>query len=101
MRILFKGVGKPVRALTISNNPKDQLKEMQMLVGGDIEAIQLTSNVMMVCNERGKPMGLGENFRLWNDIIVGNVLFTGVGEEDFTDCPESEYGINTILEELR
>lgn len=97
MKVLFKGVGQPVRALTIKND----LEDMQSLVGGYIETVQLTENVVMVVNEEGKLHGLEPNFLLWNDYIVGDVFFCGVDGEEFADCPESEYGINTILEELR
>ena len=70
------------------------LEAMQKFVGGLIECITLSdtgSAVTLVCNDEGKLMGLPLNRALFDDdghvydIVSGNFLIVGLGEEDFTD----------------
>ena len=70
------------------------LEAMQNFVGGLIECIALRdtgSEVTLVCNDEGKLMGLPLNRALFDDdghvydIVSGNFLIVGLGEEDFTD----------------
>mgnify|MGYP002646866557 CR=1 FL=1 len=80
------------------------LEAMQKFVGGLIECITLSdtgSAVTLVCNDEGKLMGLPLNRALFDDdghvydIVSGNFLIVGLGEEDFTDLsPElmEKYG---------
>ena len=58
------------------------LKDMQEVVGGNIEFLYLKDNLVMVVNEDGKMIGLPYNPKATllvqenniNDIIVGDVL---------------------------
>ena len=70
------------------------LEAMQKFVGGLIECITLSdtgSEVTLICNDEGKLMGLPLNRALFDDdghvydIVSGNFLIVGLGEEDFTD----------------
>ena len=70
------------------------LEAMQKFVGGLIECITLSdtgSAITLVCNDEGKLMGLPLNRALFDDdghvydIVSGNFLIVGLGEEDFTD----------------
>lgn len=68
------------------------LKSLQTAVGGDIQAVYPYDDmVALICNEEGKYMGLPLNRALYDeegqmyDIIAGNFLIVGLGEEDFTD----------------
>ena len=70
------------------------LEAMQKFVGGLIECITLSdtgSAVTLVCNDEGKLMGLPLNRALFDDdghiydIVSGNFLIVGLGEENFTD----------------
>ena len=70
------------------------LEAIQKFVGGLIECITLSdtgSEVTLVCNDEGKLMGLPLNRALFDDdghvydIVSGNFLIVGLGEEDFTD----------------
>ena len=60
------------------------LESMQAIVGGWLEAVPLTPNIILWINEEGKMMDLEPNFALTApngkalDIIVGNVVITGV-----------------------
>ena len=41
---------------------KNELKEMQELVGGYIETVMFTDNLIIVCNEEGRLIPLPKNF---------------------------------------
>lgn len=68
------------------------LESLQAAVGGDIQAVYPYEDpVALICNEEGKLMGLPLNRALYDedghmyDIVAGNFLIVGLGEEDFTD----------------
>ena len=68
------------------------LKSLQQVVGGYIESISPYDDpVAIICNEEGKLMGLPLNRALFDDdghvydIVSGNFLIVGLGEENFTD----------------
>lgn len=70
------------------------LESLQAAVGGDIQAVYPYDDpVALICNEEGKFMGLPLNRALYDDegrmydIVAGNFLIVGLGEEDFTDLP--------------
>ena len=70
------------------------LASLQEAVGGDIQATYPYEDmVALICNEEGKYMGLPLNRALYDeegrmyDIVAGNFLIVGLGEEDFTDLP--------------
>lgn len=67
----------------ISNN----LENLQRFVGGYIEVVHVTQNIVMICNEEGKLRNLEPNFRWLYDVIVGPVIFCGVKGEEFADMP--------------
>ena len=79
MRIVVKRVGQYPEMKEIPC----ELGVMQKIVGGYIECINITNNILCVCNEEGKLMGLEPNFIFNNDMIVGDVFFCTPGEEDF------------------
>ena len=79
MKIVVKKVGQKPEVKEING----ELHEMQEIVGGYIECINIVDNILCVCNEEGKLMGLLPNFVFNGDIIVGDVFFCVGGEEDF------------------
>ena len=68
------------------------LEPLQKAVGGDIQAVYpFDDPVAIIVNDEGKNMGLppnrvlrDENGRIY-DILPGNALIVGLGEESFTD----------------
>lgn len=60
---------------------EDDLKALQVLVGGYIETILLADKMLIVCNEEGKIMNLPGNRRVGNDIIAGDFFVTACGDE--------------------
>ena len=70
------------------------LKPLQDAVGGYIEAVYpFDDPVALIVNEEGKLDGLPLNRALRHkngevyDILAGNILVVGLGEDDFTSLP--------------
>lgn len=70
------------------------LDSLQSVVGGSIQAVYPYEDpVAIICNEDSKFSGMPLNRALYDDdgrmydIIAGNFLMVGLGDEDFTDLP--------------
>ena len=90
MKVLMVEPGKTPYETEIDSG----LKSLQAAVGGDIQAVYPYDDpVGLICNEEDKLMGLPLNRALYDDdgrmydIVAGNFLIVGLGEEDFTDLP--------------
>lgn len=78
MKILMVEPGKAPVVTEIGND----LESMQKAVDGLIEVVYLEDDVLIVCNEEGKCMGLEGNRRVDNgDIIAGAFLICGGNDE--------------------
>ena len=53
------------------------LEDMQKVVGGLIEFVELEYNVDLICNEEGKIYNLPMNRAIQNDIIAGTFFIAG------------------------
>lgn len=65
----------------------DELEAYQAEVGGYIEPFRVTSDLVILCNEEGKLLGLPRNCRLFGETFVGTLLFVGTRGEHFADVP--------------
>lgn len=63
------------------------LENLQRIVGGYIEAIPLTDNMVVICNEEGKLRGFESNFHIPWAVVVGTVLVVGYDGDKFDDIP--------------
>ena len=63
------------------------LKNLQATVGGYIEAVTLASDLVVICNEEGRFMGLPHNCEVCGVDFVGTIVFLGVSGEEFADIP--------------
>ena len=74
---------------------ENTLDDMQRVVGGLIEEIDLNDNTVLVCNEEGKLMNLQANRHVGRDVIAGTFFIAGDdGSEDLvslTDEQVNEY----------
>lgn len=85
IRVIVKHPGERVgHIMTIKN----ELKEFQKAVDGNIEAVYKPTFII-ICNETGKIDRLPYNFQMPGDCIMGTVLVVGADGEDFDDCPIS------------
>lgn len=82
IKVIYKPVGKPYEAREIPNT----LEACQELVGGYIEAVTICTDLVLVCNEDGRMLGLKSNPYLGYD-FVGDWFLCGVDGDEFTDVP--------------
>ncbi len=78
------------REVSIENT----LEEKQRLVGGNIECTYLLNDneVVLVCNEEGKMLGMDLNRDIGHDIIAGPFLILGDNQDsgDFESLTEKQ-----------
>ncbi len=61
------------------------LGTLQSIVDGYIETMQLSDDLVIVCNEDGRLLNLPTNVQI-NDVeLVGTIIVCRVGDEDFED----------------
>lgn len=60
------------------------LTGMQELVQGYIEAVRISKETTLICNEEGKLIGLPPNRMLRDDIIAGTFFLVGAGGDGET-----------------
>lgn len=86
MRILIKNTqDTKFHEIVIPNN----LRVMQQLVDGPIEAVTIASDAVVICNEEGRLQGMEPNCNYMGIDFVGPILIVGVDGEEFTDSPWS------------
>ena len=66
---------------------QNELKALQAIVDGHIEAVYLKCGAVLLCNESGKILDLEPNIRMPGDIVVGTIVLLGQDGEEFGDCP--------------
>lgn len=86
----MKIVVKKANELPEVKEIKGTLENLKEIVGGYIECINVFDNILCVCNEEGKLLGLPVNFLFMNDVIVGDVFFCAGGEEDFESLNDEQ-----------
>lgn len=86
-RIIIKAPGEKPETVEYEQL---QLKDMQEIVGGYIEVVNIGNNVVMVLNEEGKLEGLKPNIGIRGDVIVGTIFFCGTDEEDMIGLTDEQ-----------
>lgn len=66
------------------------LEFMQWYVGGYIETVTAADDLVIICNEEGRLMGLPENCTIEGVQFVGKIILAGVKGDEFDDSPLSE-----------
>jgi len=66
---------KPDEAPVITEVEND-LKTFQEIVGGIIQCVPLTKDIVLTCNDEGKLLGFPINRQFGNDILVGTFFLT-------------------------
>ena len=86
MKILFVEPGKEAQPAEIEEN----LKEMQAIVGGRIEALYPWADpVALICNDEGKLLRLPLNRMLEDyDVIAGNFFICGIEGDEFVSLSD-------------
>jgi len=75
----IKGISMRVDEQPKVEEIENTLKGYQDFVGGNIQALKISNDVVMVINGEGKLMRLAPNFLCdtIHDVIVGNAIFVG------------------------
>ena len=82
--VYVKRPGEPARQRVIPNT----LEALQQIVGGYIETVTFTSDLVVICNEEGRLINLPFNCEFLGVDFVGTIIFAGRDEDEFADCPE-------------
>lgn len=89
MTVVLVEPGKPARI----ERMRGELRDMQKLVGGSIEAVHaFNDNTVLICNEEGKLEGLPPNRTINGDVIAGTFFIcaeTPAGD-DFTSLDRKQ-----------
>jgi hypothetical protein len=95
IKAIVKRADEPVGHMT---NISCSLENLQKHVGGYIETVTIARDLVIICNEEGRLLGLPHNCRIAGVDFVGDIVILGVDGEDFADVPITfeEYK-NTLL----
>ena len=83
IRVMIKEPGQIPYMKTIKN----ELHELQRIVGGYIETFSIGDNMTIICDEEGKLKDKKLSFVWGRVLFVGTCIFCGVDGDEFTDLP--------------
>lgn len=83
IKVITKRPGQAPRLTVIENS----LEAFQTFVGGYIETYDISTDMTILCNEEGKLDELPENIEVCGEQFVGNIIFVGISDDEFTDIP--------------
>lgn len=84
IKVIIKRPDEAGHVSWISNT----LENLQRTVDGYIEAVTIHSDLVVICNEEGRLLGLEPNCRIAGIEFVGTVVLAGKRGDEFTDIPE-------------
>ena len=96
IKALVKRPGRPAEMIWLRNT----LESYQRIVGGHIEAENLASDVVIICNEEGKLLGLPYNCTLCGEDFVGTIIITGSKRDDFSSLKYSPEELLRVMPQL-
>jgi len=80
---LKKPAGKAAKFCRIDNT----LESLQEEVGGYIEAVNISPDLAVICDEDGRLKGKPYNCKINGVDFVGDIVICGRGIDDFIDIP--------------
>lgn len=93
MRALLKEPGKAAREIDITPD----LDTLRKLVGGYIESVYLSEDLILIVNDTGKLEGLPPNVFCGIDLLVGNVVALGLSTDEDVDFRSlTEYELDLL-----
>ena len=95
MKAIRKRPGEEPETIDIENT----LAAWQAEVGGYIEAVTVSKDAAVICNEEGRILGLPDNCRVCSVDFVGTVLIVGTKGDEFCDAPDSDFWLRELKEE--
>lgn len=82
--VLYKAPGQKPEVKPLFEN---SLAAFQNAVGGYIESVTVTSDLVILCNEEGHINGIPFNVKFLNWDFYGPILLVGTSGEDFASFP--------------
>lgn len=76
------------------------LETLQTIVGGYVEAVPITTDAYVLCNEEGLINGLDYCATIFNCEFRGTLILIGSYGPEFTDWPLSYFRTRVIMPEL-
>lgn len=86
IKVIVKVPGKAPEMRTVRN----ELQSLQQLVGGNIETVTVSTDLVIICNEEGRLRNLPYNMTLLGIDFLGTIVFAGAKGDEFADVPESD-----------
>lgn len=80
-------VKRPDEKYGHKTNVSNTLENLQKTVEGWIEAVPIRDDMVIICNEEGKIIGLPQNMKIPHDILCGTIIVVGVDGDEFSDIP--------------
>lgn len=93
MKIIRKKPGCEPEIIDIDNT----LEALQAEVDGYIEALTISVDVVVLCNEEGRLRGLPYNCHLFGIPLVGTFLLVGRNDDAFCDVPDTDF----LMDQMR
>lgn len=90
MKVIIKKVGQIGEVVEVENT----LETWQGIVNGYIQTFPLTTDMLIICNEEGKLIGLEPNIEIvvgqYSELIVGDFAIVKRGDEDFESLDDEQ-----------
>ena len=80
-------VKKHYDSVGVIKEVKNDLPTLRKLVGGNIERVPLTTDLVIICDEEGRLKKKPWNCRILGADLVGTIVVAGVNGDEFDDCP--------------
>ena len=84
---IFKNPGHEAYETFVPNT----LEGLQSIVGGYIETVSFAADMVVICNEGGRLIGLPHNCSIAGVDFCGPILLVGIKGEHFCDFPLDDF----------
>lgn len=92
MKAIRKKPGCEPEVIDVENT----LEALQAEVDGYIEAVTISGDAVIICNEEGRLLGLPHNCRYCGVDFVGTILVVGYAGDTFCDVPEEAFLLKSL-----
>lgn len=84
IKVLKISPGKMPEAIEI----EDELSALQAAVGGYVESVTFSPDMVVLCNGDGRRLNLRSNCMIGGICFVGDILITGKQDDELSDLPQ-------------
>jgi len=93
IKVCIKEPGGAPRCVCVS----EELSNLQKIVGGYIETVTIAKDLVVICNEEGRLMGLPHCCDICGIQFVGPIILAGVRRDELTDIPVSYQALKRLI----